>query len=116
LNPIFRVTNKPGNDGGIFVTNTGIVTKSGQQFTRVEIGKNSDRTRDVQGSGGRFLSDNRGEGGVEIAPGFDLDSVYFVGMNNIILKERGLKKCPRRPLPEIEINRCEDQGKRFKRD
>jgi hypothetical protein len=58
LNPIFHVTNKPGNDGGIFVTNTGIMTKLGQKF---KIGKNLDKTMDIQGSGEQFLSDIRGD-------------------------------------------------------
>jgi hypothetical protein len=95
LNPIFHVTNKPGNDGGIFVTSTGIMTESRQQFTRVKTGKNLDRSMNVQGSGEQFLSDIRGDSEVDIAPSFKLNSVYFVHMNDILLKEHGLKKHPR---------------------
>ena len=80
------------------------MTKSQQQFTKVKIGKNLDIKMDVQGSGEQFLSDIRGDGKVDIAPGFNFDSVYLVGMKDIFLKERSLKKCPCRPLPETEIN------------
>lgn len=59
---------------------------------------------DIQGSGEKFLSNIWGHSEVDIAPSFDFDLVYFVGMNDILLKERGLEKCPRRPLPETEIN------------
>jgi hypothetical protein len=104
LNPIFCITNKPRNDGSIFDINTGIMTKSGQPFTAVKIRKELDKKTDVQGSGEQFLSDIGGDSKVDITPGFNFDSVYFVGMKDIFLKECSLKKCPCRPLPETEIN------------
>jgi len=59
---------------------------------------------DIQGTGEKFLSNIRHHREVDIAPGFDFCSVYFVGVNNIFLEERGLQKCPRRSLMETEIN------------
>src|ERR1700678_2677320 len=59
LNLIFHITNKPRNNGGIFVTNTRIITKLQQQFTKINIEKNLDRAMDIQGSGEQFLSDIR---------------------------------------------------------
>jgi hypothetical protein len=99
LNPIFGFTNKPGNDGGIFANHTGIITKKGSKSR----GRN--RTiSDIQCTGVKFLSNIRRHGEVDIAPGFDFDSVYFVGVNNILLEECCLDKCPCRPLSETEIN------------
>ena len=59
---------------------------------------------DIQGSGEQFLLDIRGNSKVDIAPGFNFNLVYLVGMKDIFLKERSLKKCPCRPLLETEIN------------
>jgi len=71
---------------------------------------------DVQGAGEKFLSNVWHHSEIEIAPGFDFSSVYFVGVNNVFLKECGLQKCPCRPLTETEINllkilrnRCDDR-------
>jgi hypothetical protein len=73
--------------------------KKGKQSIRVKI-----RTMHVQSPRKEFFSDIGGHHDVDIAPGFEFNSVYTMGMDNIFLEEYSLDKCSRRPLPETEIN------------
>jgi hypothetical protein len=51
-----------------------------------------------------FFSDIGGHHDIDIAPSFEFNSVYTVGMDNIFLEEHSLDKCSHRPLLETEIN------------